>query len=185
MRQAALACQRAIVSLSGRHSDQPEFPTRIGLHTAEVLVGNFGSADRLNYTVLGDGVNVASRLEHLCGYFGVAILISERTQALVADRFCTRRLGPVAIRGREQPLTVFELLGERSQVDAGLLARVARYEEALQLFLERRFGEAAQRLQALLAQGDDAAARRLLTAVELQAGRRDQAEGASLWTPVL
>lgn len=183
--EAALACQAAIRALSGQHPDQPEFPTRIGLHTAEVLVGNFGSADRLNYTVLGDGVNVASRLEQLCGYFGVEILISERTQALVAARFATRRLGPVAIRGREQPLTVFELLGERDQVDAGRLARAQRYEEALRLFLGQRFAEAMQLLEAILARREDAAARRLMTAVELQVRRRAAGEVLSSWTPVL
>jgi adenylate cyclase len=138
---AALEAQHAIAERRGA-GDRPDFYTRIGLHTAEVVVGNFGSDRRLNYTIIGDGVNLASRLEGVNKAFGTEILISEDTHALVGDHFETRRIGLVAVKGREKPCVTYELLGAKGGLDPDQLETVRLYESALDEFLARNWKDA-------------------------------------------
>lgn len=135
---AALEAQRAI-DAHGRAGERPDFYTRIGLHTAEVVVGNFGSDQRMNYTIIGDGVNLASRLEGVNKAFGTRILISEDTFALVRDQFETRRIGLVAVKGREKPCVTYELLGAAGSLDDEHVETVRLYEAALDEFLARNW----------------------------------------------
>ncbi len=130
-------------------------------------MGNFGSTDRLNYTALGDGVNVASRLEGLNEVFGTEILISEETRTRVEGQFETRRIGLVAVRGRERLLFVYELLGRKQAVAAARLLRSRSYEEALALYLGRQWLAAQQVLAGLVKEAPrDRAAVRLLRCCE-------------------
>lgn len=101
------------------------FRTRIGVHTGEVIVGVIGNQARLNYTVMGDAVNVASRVEQLNKDFGTAILITEDTYRAAGDDLRVREIDRVNIRGRGQPVLLYELLtSEGSDKPAEALANI-------------------------------------------------------------
>ncbi len=95
-------------------------PIRLGLHCADVVVGNVGSAERLSYTAMGDGVNIASRLEGLNKEFGTSVCISEAVYEHVRDRIAARPLRRVAVRGRDGEFMVYELLGIAGSADPEL-----------------------------------------------------------------
>jgi len=117
---ALLACQAALLfrdsasePIKGRM-----LPTRIGLHTGTANVGNFGSVDRVDYTALGDSVNLASRLEGLNKHLGTTCLISGTTKAAVGDRVITRALGSFQLKGFEGLVEVHELIGRPEEAEA-------------------------------------------------------------------
>ena len=87
------------------------FRMRIGLNTGEVLVGNVGSAERFSYTAMGDGVNVASRLEEMNKQFGTAICVSDAVVKAVGDAILVRPLRDITVKGREQRFMIYELIG--------------------------------------------------------------------------
>lgn len=143
---AALACRDASRALERESLAQglPRFPTRIGLHRAQVMVGHFGAPDRISYTALGDGVNLASRIEGLNKVYGTAILASEQVREAVGDLFSFRLVDKVAVKGRRGGVRVFELLGTG---DAGPSPAAAAYERAFEAYLGRRFEDALRELQ--------------------------------------
>lgn len=114
--RAALNIVKHLESLNDhwRAEGKPSLRVRIGINTAPVLVGNIGSAERLSYTVIGDGVNVASRLEGVNKQFGSTICISDSVYARVADHVTVRPLAPVTVKGREGEFMVYELIGINS-----------------------------------------------------------------------
>jgi adenylate cyclase len=143
--RAALACQEKVQHLWDESTTLPAFSTRFGIHTAEVAVGHFGSTDRLYYGAIGDGINATSRIEGLNKFYGTHILISETTNALVSDTFYTRRIDKVAVMGKRHAMTVYELLGERTNHDLNL-SWTEQWETAFSAYLNCNFSVA----QALL-----------------------------------
>jgi adenylate cyclase len=115
----ALAMQATTAQLAARWvaEGKPDIHIGVGINTAEVVVGNIGSVEhKLDYTVIGDGVNLASRLESANKEFHTGIIISEFTLAKLGDRFAVRALGDVKVKGKERPVAIFELLGRKAPV---------------------------------------------------------------------
>jgi adenylate cyclase len=155
-----LACSRATRELYASKAWQglPALFTRFGLHTARVMVGHFGAPERLSYTALGDGVNVASRLEGLCKQYGVAVLASEAFVAAAGDDFAFRLIDKVAVKGKHEAIRVYELLGARADC-ADALASTLPYELALHAYFAHDFERAIGLLQS---RDDDPPSRVLL-----------------------
>jgi adenylate cyclase len=109
--RAALGMRQALAALNLElaANDQPAIACGIGLNTALVIAGNIGTAARLNYTVIGDGVNLAKRIESATRDLGADLLVSESTLQAAHDRYATRDLGKITVKGRAAPVRVFAL----------------------------------------------------------------------------
>jgi class 3 adenylate cyclase len=161
--QAALAAQTAVARLNRSWEAQGRrvaFKTRIGINTGEAIVGNIGSIDRMSYTVIGDQVNLVSRLEATNKFYGTSILLSEHTQQRVREQFATRLVDQLVAYGRSRPIRVYELLGHRGAMAPEVLAMVADYEAAFDHYQRRDFSAAVRLLER---HPDDPPARVLLS----------------------
>jgi len=113
--RTALEFQRRLGPLAERFTAKHGGSLRcgVGINTGEAVVGTLGSAQRLEYTAIGDTINLGSRLEGVTKDFGVSIIISEATYREVQDLFDTRDLGEVTVKGKEVPVRIYTVLGER------------------------------------------------------------------------
>jgi adenylate cyclase len=113
--EAALAMQAAVQGLRREWENRgwPPLIPRLGLHSGPVIAGNIGSLELFNYTAIGDTVNLAARLEGANKVYGTDILISDATCRRVEEAMLVRELDLIQVKGREQPVTVYELLGRR------------------------------------------------------------------------
>jgi len=142
---------------TARDEGKPPLPTRFGVNSGDVMVGNIGAPDRFNYAILGDPVNAAARLEGLNKVYGTSIIVGERTAELVGDAMVLRQLDWVRAKGKSQALAVFELVGEKGHVDQDKLEDVTSYAVALKAYRNGNFAEAAQGFSRLALGGDSAA----------------------------
>ena len=135
---------------------------RIGLNSGPANVGFFGTRDLMTYSMVGQTVNVAKRLEQACVRFGVPILVGEATRELIADEMVLRRLGRVRLKGKRESQVIYELLGEKDRVPAQLVQAAEAFEAADELYDHRRWAEAAVLFrEAVRFRSDDVSAARL------------------------
>lgn len=153
---AALRCHRRVRELEARGVS---LVTRIGIATGDVLVGNIGSTERMNYTVMGDTANLASRLEGLNKQYGTQLMISEATFEQARGEIVARPLDVVAVKGKVRGVRVYELLALASERDNEAEALAGDATAALDAYLARRFDEAIAAWDRVLARrpGDRAA----------------------------
>ena len=130
--QAALDMVAAVQSLNARHraTDLPEIGIGIGLNTGTMCVGDMGSDIRRSYTVIGDAVNLGSRLEGLCKVYGVDIVASEATRQQ-ASGFVWQELDRVRVKGKEDAVAIFYPLGRLGEVPPGQMKALEQWHEAL------------------------------------------------------
>ncbi len=115
---AALDCQKALKELARKWEREGKlaFRTRIGINTGEMVVGNIGSDQRLSYTVIGDAVNLASRLEGLNKAYGTHVIISQATLDELPDDFAYRLLDVVLVQGKTEPVPIYELVADKGDI---------------------------------------------------------------------
>ncbi len=150
--RAALRCRCALDELNVRWRTEGKIPfiTRIGIHTGFTIVGNMGSTERLNYTVLGDNVNLASRLEGVNKVYGTSVIISQATHRYVRNDFIIRPLDIIAVKGKLTSVVIYELMGDRESADAQRLDTLAReFSRAFDLYLHRQWDQAVEILEHL------------------------------------
>lgn len=156
---ARLACETALDMISKLRELQADWERRgvprlelgIGINTGPMVVGNMGARARLAYTVLGDAVNVASRLEGLTKVYGTRVVVGEATRAAAGDAYVYRFLDLVAVKGRGEALAVYEVVSRVGQLDPARAVMLKTYERGIELYRTRRWKEAAELFSEALA----------------------------------
>jgi adenylate cyclase len=157
---AILACRAALGMQQREREIRPELEklgardllTRIGLNSGTMAVGNMGSERKLNYTVLGDSVNFASRLEGANKFYGTQILMAESTANLVRGHVVMRQVDVLRVKGKRQPMAVFELMGDGAAAADAMKLLAERYGRAFDLYRRQQWDAAEAELTALLAE---------------------------------
>ncbi|WP_166819818.1 GAF domain-containing protein [Thalassoroseus pseudoceratinae] len=156
--RSALRMQRALKEFNQwlSKSELPPVGIGIGISTGTVITGNIGSERRLEYTCIGDSVNVASRLEGATKTYGTTIIISEFTRAEVADEFLIRELDLIRVVGKQQPLRIYELIGDlQHDIDPRILRAIPHYRSGLDAYRRGHWESAGRAFQSVLDLIDD------------------------------
>ena len=138
-----------------RNEGIPPVAIRVGVHTGDAIAGNMGSVRLFDFTVVGDTVNLASRLESVNKVFGTGIIASSQTLAGTRGLFFTRELGPIEVKGKSEPVLIHEVICENHDIDPLLQRKIGIYNEALGLYREQKFHDAMACFDALLAEFAD------------------------------
>ncbi|MBN8541639.1 MAG: adenylate/guanylate cyclase domain-containing protein [Deltaproteobacteria bacterium] len=152
----ALKMLKKLKVLQQEYADKglPTIDIGIGLNTGDMSVGNMGSNTVRSYTVMGDSVNLGSRLEGINKEYGTRIIVSEFTQRRISQDFITREVDWVRVKGKVQPVRIFELMGTKAggplAPDGQLLALLPEFEKGFRLYHERKFDEAVVSFTAAL-----------------------------------
>jgi len=152
--KTALAMEKKIVELREKWSHEDDKPDlvhqlrhRVGLNSGPMVTGNMGSEMRMNYTMMGDTVNVAARLESSAKLYGVYIHVAENTYKKVKDEFEWRTLDYVRVKGKKVPVHVYELLSEKGQLDDDTAKMLTIFHEGLELYSAQKWNDALKKFE--------------------------------------
>ncbi|MDR2577194.1 MAG: CHASE2 domain-containing protein [Chitinispirillales bacterium] len=148
--RTALDMQRKLGELRGKwRGEGDKWPEivhcmrmRIGINTGAITTGNMGSAMRMNYTMMGDSVNLAARLESAAKHYGVSTMISGYTYDMIKDSFETRKLDVITVVGKSEPVAIYELLGQKNELTEEVSAMLKIYNEGIDHYYNRNWGDA-------------------------------------------
>lgn len=149
--RAALKCQARLIELQSEFKQQygKGFSMRIGINSGPAIVGNMGSQDRFDYTAIGDTVNLASRLEGAGKVYKVSILIGEETYKQVQEQIIGRLVDVIRVVGKKNPVQVYEIIGEKGEVEDSVLEKISVFQRALEFYRRRDWDKADVLLQKL------------------------------------
>jgi adenylate cyclase len=145
---AVLACRTALemqkrlsrLRDKWKTENQPQLSARIGINTGEVIVGNLGSRDVFDYTVLGDAVNLGSRLEGVNKVYGTQIMISEFTHEIIQDYFISRMIDIIQVKGKTEAIRVYELIAEKDeQPDEKILEILNQFQDGIAHYQKQKW----------------------------------------------
>ena len=157
--QAALACNRRLAGMGAEFGVEnlPVIDARIGVNSGRALVGNIGSVNRFNYTVIGDNVNLAARLEGANKAYKSRILVGQSTAEACDGGIAFRELDRIRVVGRDEPVSIFEPIGNADEIVNAKRVKLEAFEHALQVYRSREFAEAAMLFENLADEGDGVA----------------------------
>ncbi len=151
--RAAIEMQHRLVELRRIWHSQgrPELNMRIGMCTGEAVVGNMGSRNRMDYTMIGDTVNTAARLEGLNKFYGTCSLVSETTRDMVSGDVFLREIDRISAVGKQRPVTVYEIIDQPDTVGETMRKTVEAYGKGLAAYRERAWDQAIGHFKTALA----------------------------------
>jgi len=146
-----------------RKNNRPELKMRIGLSSGPAVVGNMGSKNRMDYTMMGDTVNTAARLESVNKVYGIYTLVSETTFSATGNRIFSREIDSISVIGKEEPVAIYEPIDYKEEVDSRIIRTVDLYSKGLKSYRARDWNHAISFFKAALeASPDDGPAKTLL-----------------------
>lgn len=163
--RTALSIQNTLVDFGQEYDLGQSLVTRIGIDYGDCLVGNIGSADRFEYTAIGDTVNQASRLEGINKFYGTRIMLSESAWAATNGAFFGRMIDLVQVKGKTHPVAIYQPLCNAGEESAEQVKLCRLYEEAWQHYRNQRWTEAAELLTTEAVLQDDPPSKTLLDRV--------------------
>lgn len=154
---AKLACEAALINQKQLalfreeclKQGLPALHVRIGINSGDVIAGNMGSENRFDYTIMGDNVNLASRLESINKKYGTEVIVSEYTYEKVKDNFVFRELDQIRVKGKEKPVRIYELIDLLGEVPVDIQQKITAFQQALTLYRQKNFMAAQKAFQAI------------------------------------